>query len=301
MSISGEIRAKSILSPWLRLMRLDRPIGVYLLLWPTLWALWFASEGVPSAATLIIFLLGLVVMRAAGCVINDYVDRHVDGLVERTKSRPLPAGEIQPKQALWLFAALLSIALVLVLLTNPLTITLSLGGLAITSMYPFMKRFTNLPQVGLGVAWAWVVPMAFAAERELLPAELWLIFAAIVTWTVAFDTYYAMVDRKDDLKIGVKSTAILFGRYDLFAIIALQAIMLILLVVVGIEFERGWTYFTALLIAASYFVNQHQTTRQRDRTACFNAFLNNHRVGMVIFIGIAIDYLLDSTAVAELI
>ena len=187
-------------------------------------------------------------MRAAGCVINDYADRHVDGLVERTKGRPLPAGEITPNQALWLCGVLLTTALILVLMTNPLTIGLSFGGLAVTAIYPFMKRFTHLPQIGLGVAWAWVVPMAFAAQREALPPELWLIFVAIVLWTVAFDTYYAMVDRDDDLKIGVKSTAVLFGQYDLVMILMLQAAMLILMILAGLEFQRSWIYFFSLLV-----------------------------------------------------
>jgi 4-hydroxybenzoate polyprenyltransferase len=279
-------------NPWLRLMRMDRPIGVYLLLWPTLWGLWFAAEGAPSSSNLAIFIVGLVVMRAAGCVINDYADRHVDGLVERTKTRPLPAGEIKPKHALILCASLLIAALILVLQTNQLTILLSFGGVAVTAVYPFMKRFTNLPQMGLGVAWAWAIPMGFAAERGGLPNELWLLFAAVVVWTVAFDTYYAMVDRDDDVQIGIKSTAILFGRHDRTIIAILQIATLGLLVFVGVEFGRGWIYYAGLTAAAGYFYNQYRTTQQRDRQACFDAFLNNHRVGMVVFMGIALDYLL---------
>ena len=294
MSPSAEIRVEKVSNRWLRLMRLDRPIGVYLLLWPTLWALWFAGSGVPSVKNLVIFLAGLIVMRAAGCVINDYADRHVDGLVERTKTRPLPAGEIKPNQALLLFFFLIVIALALVLMTNLLTILLSVGGLLVTSLYPFMKRFTNLPQLGLGVAWAWAVPMAFAAETNELPAELWLIFYATVTWTIAFDTYYAMVDRDDDLKIGIKSTAVLFGRYDHLAIIVLQISFLVFLIFAGLLFDRGWIYFLSLAIAASFFINQYLATRNKEREACFAAFLNNHRVGMVIFLGIATDYLVLS-------
>ena len=292
MTTSGEPRAAFVANPWLRLMRLDRPIGVYLLMWPTLWALWFAAEGIPSLKNLSIFLVGLIVMRAAGCVINDYADRDIDGLVERTKTRPLPAGEITPNQALWLCGGLLSMALILVLMTNPLTIALSFGGLAVTAIYPFMKRFTNLPQMGLGVAWAWAIPMGFAAERGGLPNELWLLFAAVVVWTVAFDTYYAMVDRDDDVQIGIKSTAILFGRHDRTIIAILQIATLGLLVLVGVEFGRGWIYCAGLTAAAGYFYNQYRTTQQRDRQACFAAFLNNHRVGMVVFMGIALDYLL---------
>ena len=277
---------------WLRLMRLDRPIGTYLLLWPTLWALWFAGEGSPSLANLIIFTLGVVSMRAAGCVINDYADRNVDGSVERTKNRPLPAGEIQPNQALILFFVLLCLSLALVLMTNQLTIILSFGGLALAATYPFLKRFTHLPQLGLGAAWAWAVPMAFAAERNQLPVILWLIFVAVILWTIAFDTYYAMVDREDDLKVGIKSTAILFGRYDLLIIALLQLMTLILLFIAGLEFGRSWFYMSGLIAAALYFVNQYIQARSREREACFESFLNNHRVGMVIFIGLALDYLL---------
>ena len=277
---------------WLRLMRLDRPIGTYLLLWPTLWALWFAGEGSPSLANLIIFTLGVVSMRAAGCVINDYADRNVDGSVERTKYRPLPAGEIQPREALILFVFLLLLSLALVLMTNLLTIMLSLGGLALAATYPFLKRVTHLPQLGLGAAWAWAVPMAFAAERGELPATLWLVFTAVILWTIAFDTYYAMVDREDDLKVGIKSTAILFAQYDLVIIGLLQLAALILLLLAGLEFGRSWFYAAGLVAAGLYFVNQQVQARGRDRDACFQSFLNNHRVGMVIFIGIALDYLL---------
>jgi 4-hydroxybenzoate polyprenyltransferase len=274
-------------------MRLDRPIGTYLLLWPTLWALWFASDGNPKFNNLIIFTLGVVVMRAAGCVINDYADRHVDGSVERTKNRPIPAGEISAKAALRLFFGLMTVALVLVLLTNQLTITLAFGGAAVAALYPFLKRFTNLPQLGLGIAWAWSTPMAFAAETNGLPIALWVVFAAIVFWTIAFDTYYAMVDRDDDLQIGIKSTAILFGKYDLLIIGLLQLAVIALLLWAGLLFDRGAIYFIGLAVAAAYFINQHIISRSRDREACFSAFLNNHRVGMVIFIALATDYLIN--------
>jgi len=271
-------------------MRLDRPIGTYLLLWPTYWALWFAAGGIPSLKTLVIFTFGVVVMRAAGCVINDYADRNVDGSVERTKHRPLPSGEIEPRRALLLFGFLLSIALVLVLATNTMTIMLSVGGLALAATYPFLKRITHLPQVGLGAAWAWAVPMAFAAEIQSLPAALWLVFAAVILWTMAFDTYYAMVDREDDLQIGIKSTAILFGRWDLAIIVSLQLISLTLLVMAGLAFGRGWIYGLGLIVAAGLFVYQYIQARGRDREGCFSAFLNNNLVGMVIFIGLALDY-----------
>ena len=277
-------------NPWVRLMRLDKPIGVYLLLWPTYWGLWFASNGQPSLKNFLIFTAGVLVMRAAGCVINDYADRHVDGDVARTQHRPIPTGEIAPKQAITLFFALLLIALVLILQTNPLTIMLAVIGVLLAVSYPFLKRLTNLPQLGLGLAWAWAVPMAFAAEQQTLPAGLWLISTAIVLWTIAFDTYYAMVDREDDLNIGVKSTAILFGKYDLLIIAVLQITSLILLGFAGDYFNRGVVYNLGLVIAAGYFVAQHLQARSREADGCFNAFLNNHRVGMAIFIGIALDY-----------
>ena len=277
-------------NPWIRLMRLDKPIGVYLLLWPTYWGLWFASNGQPSLKNFLIFTAGILVMRAAGCVINDYADRDVDGDVARTQYRPIPAGEIAPKQAITLFFALLLIALVLVLQTNALTIILAVIGVLLAAIYPFLKRLTHLPQLGLGMAWAWAVPMAFAAEQQALPVGLWLISAAIVLWTIAFDTYYAMVDREDDLNIGVKSTAILFGKYDLLIIAVLQITCLILLGFAGDYFNRGIIYNLGLVIAAGYFVAQHLQARSRDADGCFNAFLNNHRVGMAIFIGIALDY-----------
>jgi 4-hydroxybenzoate polyprenyltransferase len=278
---------------WLRLMRLDRPIGTYLLLWPTLWALWFASQGHPTLSNLLIFTLGVVVMRAAGCVINDYADRHVDGSVERTKNRPIPSGEVSAKAALRLFFGLMVVALGLVLLTNTLTITLAFGGAAVAALYPFLKRFTHLPQLGLGIAWAWSTPMAFAAETNGLAIELWVVFTAIVFWTIAFDTYYAMVDRNDDLQVGIKSTAILFGKYDLLIIGLLQLAVLVLLVWAGWLFDRGIIYFAGLAVAAGYFINQHIISRGRDRDACFSAFLSNHRVGMIIFIGLAADYLIN--------
>ncbi len=283
----------SMAHPWLRLTRLDKPIGTYLLLWPTLWALWFASAGQPRLENVLIFVLGVVVMRAAGCVINDYADRHVDGEVERTRQRPLPSGEIRSGTALALFFALLGVALILVLLTNKLTIGLAFGGAAATTLYPFLKRITHWPQLGLGIAWAWSTPMAFAAHNSQLPAELWVIFVAIVLWTIAFDTYYAMVDREDDLRIGIKSTAILFARYDLLIIGLMQFAVVLLMATAGMLFDRGLIYFVGLAVAAGYFINQHLVSRGRERDACFKAFLNNNRVGMIIFIGLAGDYLFN--------
>lgn len=275
---------------WIRLMRFDKPIGGYLLLWPTYWGLWFASSGRPSLKNFLIFTIGVLVMRAAGCVINDYADRHVDGEVARTKHRPIPAGEIAPKHALVLFSALLFVALILVIQTNLLTLILAVIGACLALIYPFLKRLTHLPQLGLGLAWSWTVPMAFAAEQQALPAGLWLISAAIVLWTVAFDTYYAMVDREDDLKIGVKSTAILFGKQDLLIIAILQISTLVLLYLAGNYFNRGGMYDLGLVISAGYFIVQHFQARSREPEGCFKAFLNNHRVGMVLFIGLALDH-----------
>ena len=286
MTFTAELRANR----WLRLMRLDRPIGTYLLLWPTYWGLWFAAEGVPNINHLIIFTLGVIVMRAAGCVINDYADRKVDGAVRRTAHRPLPQGEITPQQALMLFFVLLTVALGLVLMLNKLTVLFSIGGLLLAASYPFLKRLTHLPQLGLGAAWAWTIPMAFVAERQALPPALWLLFTAVILWTVAFDTYYAMVDRDDDVKVGIKSSAILFGRYDLVVIVSLQIATLVLLSLVGIAFDRGLYYALGLIIAAASFVKQYVKAKDRSEEGCFSAFLDNHRVGMIIFIGLAMDY-----------
>lgn len=286
MTFTAELRANR----WLRLMRLDRPIGTYLLLWPTYWGLWFAAEGVPNINHLIIFTLGVIVMRAAGCVINDYADRKVDGAVRRTAHRPLPQGEITPQQALMLFFMLLTVALGLVLMLNKMTVLFSIGGLLLAASYPFLKRLTHLPQLGLGAAWAWTIPMAFVAERQALPPALWLLFTAVILWTVAFDTYYAMVDRDDDVKVGIKSSAILFGRYDLAVIVSLQIATLVLLSLVGIAFDRGLYYALGLIIAAASFVKQYVKAKDRSEEGCFSAFLDNHRVGMIIFIGLAMDY-----------
>lgn len=286
MTFTAELRANR----WLRLMRLDRPIGTYLLLWPTYWGLWFAAEGVPNINHLIIFTLGVIVMRAAGCVINDYADRKVDGAVRRTAHRPLPQGEITPQQALMLFFMLLTVALGLVLMLNKMTVLFSIGGLLLAASYPFLKRLTHLPQLGLGAAWAWTIPMAFVAERQALPPALWLLFAAVILWTVAFDTYYAMVDRDDDVKVGIKSSAILFGRYDLAVIVSLQIVTLVLLSLVGIAFDRGLYYALGLIIAAASFVKQYVKAKDRSEEGCFSAFLDNHRVGMIIFIGLVMDY-----------
>ncbi|MGL5790911.1 MAG: 4-hydroxybenzoate octaprenyltransferase, partial [Plesiomonas shigelloides] len=270
------------LSAYWRLMRMDRPIGTLLLLWPTLWALWLAAQGQPNWPVLLVFVLGVVVMRAAGCVINDYADRHFDGHVKRTANRPLPSGDVRPSEARWLFVALVALAFVLVLTLNSLTIVLSLVALALAAVYPFMKRFTHLPQLVLGVAFGWSIPMAFAAQMNLLPLSCWLLLLANICWTVAYDTQYAMVDRDDDLRIGIKSTAILFGRFDKLIIGLLQLATLLLLVLVGVLSQLGSLYYWSLLACAALFVYQQQLLKERERDACFQAFLNNNYVGMVL-------------------
>ena len=276
----------------IQLMRLDRPIGIYLVLWPTLWALWIASEGVPRWPELFIFVLGAVVMRSAGCVINDYADKAIDGHVQRTKNRPLATGAVEPRFALYLFAGLLFIALCLVLMTNTTTVITALGAVALTTIYPYMKRHTYLPQVVLGAAFAWAIPMAFAAVTENLPKPMWTLYIAVVLWTIIYDTFYAMVDREDDLKIGVKSTAILFAENDRLITTALQAFTLIILLTVGNSFNLQWPYYLSLMGTAGLFGYQQFLIRGRKPARCFEAFLNNNWVGMLIFIGIVLSYAL---------
>ncbi|MFL0811325.1 MAG: 4-hydroxybenzoate octaprenyltransferase [Agarilytica sp.] len=274
------------------LMRLHRPIGIYLVLWPTLWALWLAAEGFPDWDVLVIFVLGATIMRSAGCVINDIADRNVDGHVRRTKGRPLASGRVSTKEAIALFVALCAFAALLVCLTNKLTMLLSLGGLALAFCYPFMKRYTHLPQVVLGGAFAWAVPMAFAAQTGALDGAIWLVYTTVVIWTVAYDTFYAMCDREDDVKIGVKSTAILFGDMDRVATASLQAITLVSLFIIGSRFELGDVYYSSLIIAAALFAYQQYLIKDRVPANCFAAFINNNWVGMVIFLGIVADFAL---------
>jgi 4-hydroxybenzoate polyprenyltransferase len=273
-----------------RLMRLDRPIGTLLLLWPTLWSLWFAAGGMPDRDVLVIFVLGVALMRAAGCVINDYADRHIDGAIARTVERPLATGRLTPREALWLFAGLCLVAFLLVLLTNRLTLLLSFGGAALAALYPFAKRYTHLPQFVLGAAWAWSIPMAFAAQTGAVPTAAWSLYAGVVLWTVAFDTYYAMVDRDDDLKQGVKSTAILFGADDLLIIGVLQALALLAFALTGSSFDRGLWYYLGLGVMALWFFHQHRLACQRDRDGCFRAFLGNNRAGATVFLFLLLDY-----------
>lgn len=273
------------------LMRMDKPIGSLLLLWPCFWALWMASEGLPSLLHLAVFGAGVFVMRSAGCVINDYADRKVDGQVKRTNNRPIVNGSVQPKEALQLFILLSVIAFMLVLLLNWQTVALSVVGLLLAFCYPFMKRYTHLPQVVLGAAFSWSMPMAYMAVTETLPVEIWWLYGANLCWTVAYDTMYAMVDRDDDIKIGVKSTAVLFGQLDKLAVLILQALTLAMLFYVGQSLDLSIIYNLALVLAAGLFAYQQWLIRDRQRDKCFQAFLHNNYVGMVIFVGVAGHYL----------
>lgn len=277
---------------FIQLTRMDKPIGIYLLLWPTLWALWIAAKGVPSLSNLLIFVFGVILTRAGGCVINDFADRKVDGHVKRTEQRPLVSGKISSKEALVFFALLMGVSFLLVLCTNAPTIWLSLGGLALAASYPFMKRYTYYPQVVLGAAFSWGMPMAFTAETGSVPAVAWLLYIANLLWTVAYDTYYAMTDREDDLKIGVKSTAILFGDADRVINLSLQGLALGCLLLAGAQLDLGGWFHLGLLAAAACFVWEFWYTRDRDPQRCFRAFLHNHWAGLLIFVGIVLDYAL---------
>lgn len=274
----------------LHLIRFDRPIGTLLLLWPTLWALWLAAEGVPDAWLLGIFILGTFLMRSAGCIANDLADRHLDGAVARTRERPLVTGAVSPNEARALFAVLMMLSFALVLMTNALTVELSVIAVVLASAYPFMKRYTHLPQVVLGAAFSWGIPMAFAAQRGTLPAALWLVYLGNLSWTVAYDTAYAMVDREDDLKIGIKSSAILFGRYDRLIIGVLQLTCLLCLFLAGRSFELGIYYNASLAVVAALFGYQQYLLRERKPEACFRVFLHNNWVGIAVFAGIALHY-----------
>lgn len=277
------------LPDYLALIRFDKPIGTYLLLWPTLWALWLAADGVPDIKLLVIFILGTFLMRSAGCVINDYADRHIDGHVQRTAGRPLATGALSSKQAISCFILLCSLAFILVLFTNWLTLFLSVVAVLLASIYPFMKRHTHLPQLVLGLAFSMSIPMAFAAQTGELPRQLWLLYIANVLWTLCYDTFYAMVDREDDIKIGVKSTAILFGDDDKAITGLLQLMVLFIFLLAAKPFELGLFYYLSLAVSAGLFIYQQRLISQRQKAHCFKAFLNNNWVGMAIFIGILLD------------
>ena len=274
-----------------QITRMDKPIGTYLLLWPTYWALWIASDGWPSLHLLLVFSLGVFFMRSAGCVINDYADRKIDGAVKRTQNRPLVTGALSSSEALQLFATFILLAFSLVLTLSNYTIILSVVAVLLAASYPFMKRITHFPQVVLGAAFSWGMIMAFAQEQGQIPLVAWLLFAANVLWTIAYDTMYAMVDRDDDLRIGVKSTAIAFGENDKRIILFLQLMTLALLFTVGDILAFGWPYQLSLVIAAGFFSYQQLLISARERDRCFQAFLNNHYVGLVVFVGVTVEYL----------
>lgn len=274
------------------LVRLDRPIGILLLLWPAMWGLWIAGAGSPPWQVVLIFIFGVALMRSAGCAINDYADRNFDGDVARTCNRPIVQGLVSPKEALAVFAVLVLIAFGLVLLLNIETILLSFVALLLAAAYPFMKRYTHLPQLVLGMAFGMAIPMAFTALSGTVPPVGWLLYLAAVVWALIYDTQYAMVDREDDLKIGVKSTAILFGQYDLLVIGLLQLFMLGLLLLIGLKVELGLYYYLGILVAALLFLRQQQLISTRDPGGCFAAFQNNNCFGLAVFIGLVMDYLL---------
>jgi len=280
------------MNAYFRLMRLDKPIGIYLLLWPTYWALFLAAEGWPDMDLLLIFTLGVVVMRSAGCVINDYADREVDKHIERTQNRPITSGEISPKSALLLFVFLIVMAFGLVLLTNALTVQLSFIAVVLASLYPFTKRYTQLPQLVLGVAFGMSVIMAFSAQRGGVPIEAYWVFVANIVWTLIYDTLYAMADREEDLKIGVKSSAILFAKYDRIIVAILQILLLFLILKIGKLFDLGLFYQLSALIISILMIYHQFLIKNREKNACFRAFLHNHFIGLALFLGIFVSLLI---------
>lgn len=284
------------LPDFLRLARLDRPIGIWLLLWPTLWAVYIAGNGRPAALIITVFVAGVVLMRAAGCVINDWADRDFDVHVWRTRERPLANGRIKGWEALAFFVLLITAAALLLPLLNITTFYWSVGALALAAIYPFMKRHTYLPQVVLGAAFSWGIPMAFVAQGQTPGPECWLIFAANLCWTVAYDTWYAMADRDDDIKAGIKSTAILFGDMDLLIIGCLQVLFLLALYMLGGRLALAWPFYVALLAAALLFAYEFRLASERDPAKCLQAFLHNHWVGAVIFAGVFLGYLFKAAS-----
>ena len=287
---AGPTPLRERLASYAVLVRLNRPIGILLLLWPSLWALWIAAEGQPPWQVVLIFILGVTLMRSAGCAINDYADRDFDSQVQRTRNRPLAIGLITPKEALTVFLVLVLAAFALVLLLNWQTILMSFVALALAAAYPFMKRYTHLPQLVLGMAFGWAVPMAFMALTEAVPPVAWLLFVSAVLWALVYDTEYAMVDRADDLRIGIKSTAILFGDYDRLMIGLLQLLMLSTLALVGVKAQLGLFYGLGIAGAGLLFLRQQYLIRKRDPKGCFEAFLDNNSVGMLLFIAVVADY-----------
>lgn len=278
------------LSNYAQLMRLDKPIGTWLLGWPTLWALWLAGEGHPDGGVFIVFVLGIIVMRSAGCVLNDFADRKIDPHVERTRNRPIASGAVAPMEALTLFVALALIAIGLAAMLNQQAQLLAVIAAGLTVVYPFIKRFVSIPQLVLGAAFGWAVPMAFAAQTGQTAQLAWLVFCTALVWAVIYDTFYAMADREDDLKIGVKSTAILFGDADLFIIGGLQVLMLFALIFIGNMAELGVWYYASVVVAAILMVYHQWLAKDRQSANCFHAFLHNQYIGMAVFVGILLDY-----------
>ena len=286
MNLSSRINMNN----YLLLMRLDKPIGIWLVMWPMLWSLWIAGAGEISIKILSVFLLGVVIMRSAGCVLNDFADRKIDPYVKRTKNRPMASGKVSEKEALILFIVLMSLAFTLILFLNRTAQIFAIGGAFVTAIYPFVKRVLSAPQLVLGVAFGWGVPMAFAAVMGYVPALGWLIFSIAIIWALIYDTYYAMVDRDDDLSLGVKSTAIFFGRFDLFFIGVFQCLMIILLFFMARIAELGLWVYISIVVSLFLMIYHQWLTRNRDREACFKAFKHNHYIGMTIFIGLILHY-----------
>jgi 4-hydroxybenzoate polyprenyltransferase len=278
------------LKSYVQLMRLDKPVGVWLLLWPTLWALWLAGEGHPDGGVFIVFFFGVIVMRSAGCVLNDFADRNIDPHVSRTRARPLATGAVAPAEALTLFFALSLIAVGLAAMLNRAAQVLAIVAAGLTIIYPFIKRFVSIPQFVLGAAFGWAVPMAFAAQTGQTEQLAWLVFGAALIWAVIYDTFYAMVDRSDDLRLGVRSTAILFGDADLFVIGGLQVLMLLALILIGQMADLGGWYLASVAVAALLMAYHQWLARDRHPDGCFKAFQHNHYIGMAVFIGIVLDY-----------
>lgn len=273
-----------------QLMRLDKPIGILLLLWPMLWGLWFAAQGLPDWQILIIFVLGTILMRSAGCVINDYADRKIDPHVERTKNRPMAAGRVSSKEALLLAAGLSICAFLLILPLNQLTILLSVPALFLAGTYPFTKRFFAMPQAYLGIAFSFGIPMAFAAQVDSLPPIIWILMLANLFWVIAYDTAYAIVDKPDDLKIGIQTSAITFGRFDVLGVMVCHACFVAIMLIIGQLQQMNLVYYAGLMVATGLIIYQYTLIRNRDRALCFKAFLHNNWVGMVVFAGIALDF-----------
>ncbi|MAX52412.1 MAG: 4-hydroxybenzoate octaprenyltransferase [Methylophaga sp.] len=276
--------------PYIQLMRLDRPIGILLLLWPTLSALWIAAEGLPDITVLVVFILGVILMRSAGCAINDFADREIDGSVWRTQNRPLATGELTARQAIYVFIGMALVAFILVSMLNTLTVWLSLGGVFLAATYPFMKRYTYFPQIYLGMAFGWAIPMAYAAQTNSVPVMAWLLFLANIIWTTMYDTFYAMADREDDLLAGVKSTAVLFGDDDLIIQGMMQVAYIFVMVLIGVQLEMSFIFYLGLCVAGGLFAYQQFLAKDRQPQRCLQAFLNNNWVGLAIFLSLVIHY-----------